>query len=156
MIGLVIACGVVAVGSISILLVLRSWGGVALEVDPDVIREIRGLGQVVGEVSTGFTESDSIVVTDYVFLNVGDSGGPGALNYVSDSLREKGWSVVARPGYATQWQTDRWADTLLTVELIDKGKDFLDLDVEKAARDAMAKAGNPDRILMAIVRRTDV
>ncbi|MFI6705383.1 hypothetical protein ACIBF7_03055 [Nonomuraea sp. NPDC050478] len=136
---------------------LQSWAGSPLEVDPAAAQEVKNIGKVKGEVVTQFQESDVIVVTRNIILDGSDLGAVTALHGASKLLQSKNWNVVARlHSGGLQFESDRWENTLLTIEQVGSDYHFYDQSVEDAAKEARASMEHPDALLLVRLRRTDV
>ncbi|GAA4513757.1 hypothetical protein GCM10023096_24330 [Nonomuraea ferruginea] len=75
---------------------------------------------MLAEAESRFNESNSVVVTHYVIVDMGSSDPRAALEQAIGNLREARWRVETDRAPAwVQMMSHRWKNVLLTVETAD-------------------------------------
>ena len=106
------------------------------------------MGVVNADVKSDFTESDVVVTTRYMVLDLGVPRAEDALRKGADYLRARGWRVEVDRFPGSMYLISDRLDAAVLLEPLEKAfATIVKKEVKKAAEDAQAKAGDPGSLL---------
>ncbi|MBE1586976.1 hypothetical protein ACFPOI_00970 [Nonomuraea angiospora] len=133
------------------------WAAKPLEVDNGALQEVTAIGTVVARAEGRYTESDSVVVTEFVVLALQARGPNEVLTAAAASLQSKSWKVTEQTSMWVQFRSQRWPNHLLTVEVPDNASFSLQGEAyENVWREAISTAQDPAALVILSLKRTDV
>ncbi|MEV7006651.1 hypothetical protein [Streptosporangium sp. NPDC051022] len=120
----------------------------ALQVNPAALDDVRGIGKVLGEVTTEGIWSNTKEVINKLAIDTGSANSREAINKAGDLLRKRKWVAVSQStSEFMQMKSTVWDGVYLTIFPFDSSE--IELYPEKA-QEAIKKASAGSEALLAV------